>query len=297
MRARRGKIQDAKVGGGPRSYKAYEARLLHFYVRDASHFLPGADAMTQQDTGQRRRADDFKSNPENTESLDPVIERRRGYRRPRRSPGRSFLRQFRKPIIGLTMAGAAAPLINATTSDSPESTSEPRPTEADLARAATGEGDAEDKLAARIAEEHGASSEDAAVREAMERYNIDESLARDIYRIAQEEGIDPRVAYGLVKTESAFKTSAISHVGARGLTQVMPRTARWLLPGTKTSDLHDQKTNLRLGFRYLNQMIDKYKGDVRLALLAYNRGPGTVDKILRRGGNPDNGYADKVLRG
>ena len=77
----------------------------------------------------------------------------------------------------------------------------------------------------------------------------------------------------------------------------LPRTARWMIPGTKASDLHDQKTNLRLGFRYLNKMIDKYKGDVRLALLAYNRGPGTVDKILRRGGDPNNGYADKVLRG
>ncbi len=250
--------------------------------------------MTQQDTGQRRRADDFKSNPENAESLDPVVERRRGYRKPKRSPGRSFLRQFRKPIIGLTMAGAAAPLINAS---APEAPAEPRPTEADLARAATDTGDAEEAVAERIAQEQNVNSTDAAVREAMERYKISESLARDIYQIAQEEGIEPKVAYGLVKTESSFKPSAISHVGAIGLTQVMPRTARWLLPGTKTSDLHDQKTNLRLGFRYLNQMIDKYKGDVRLALLAYNRGPGTVDKILRRGGDPNNGYADKVLRG
>ena len=77
---------------------------------------------------------------------------------------------------------------------------------------------------------------------------------------------------------------------------MMPRTAAWLIPGTRTADLSDRETNLRLGFRYLDQMIDKYKGDVRLALLAYNRGPGTVDKVLKRGGDPDNGYADKVLR-
>jgi soluble lytic murein transglycosylase-like protein len=254
--------------------------------------------MTQQDTGHRRRADDFKANPQNTDALDPAVERRRNYRRPRRAPGRAFLRRFRQPIIGLSLAGAAAPLINAgaPATDEPQN-NQPQPTEADLARAGMPAGDAEEVLAERIGAEHATSSSAAAVQEAMAKYDIDEALARDIYQIAQEEGIEPQVAYGLVKTESAFRNTAVSNVGARGLTQVMPRTARWMIPGTKASDLHDQKTNLRLGFRYLNKMIDKYKGDVRLALLAYNRGPGTVDKILRKGGDPNNGYADKVLRG
>ena len=253
--------------------------------------------MNGHDTGQRRRADDFKAHPENAEALDPAIERRRSYRRPRRSPGRAFLRRFRQPIIGLSLVGTAAPLINAAATDADKKPDTYKPTEADQARAAAQGGDAEDQVAARIATEHAASSMTAAVAEAMSKYNIGEELARDIYQIAQEEGIEPKVAYGLVKTESSFKNTAVSHVGALGLTQVMPRTARWLMPGTKKSDLYDQKTNLRLGFRYLNQMIDKYKGDVKLALLAYNRGPGTVDRILRRGGNPDNGYADKVLGG
>jgi soluble lytic murein transglycosylase-like protein len=258
--------------------------------------------MTQQDTGQRRRADDFKANPDNSEALDPVVERRRSYRRPRRAPGRAFLRRFRQPIIGLSIAGAAAPLINAGTGPAQEPASEPQSTEADKARmaaagATSGTADVEDQLAAKIATEHHTSKQTSFVQEAVEKYDINEDLARDIYQIAQEEGIDPEVAYGLVKTESSFKNTAVSHVGARGLTQVMPKTASWMVPGTKASDLHDQKTNLRLGFRYLNQMIDKYKGDVRLALLAYNRGPGTVDKILKRGGDPNNGYADKVLRG
>ena len=265
--------------------------------------------MTQQDTGHRRRADDFKANPEdNSELLDPSVERRRTYRRPRRTPSRSFLRRFRQPIVGLSLAGAAAPLINAGTGPSQSAgpaggTDEPQnraqPTEAEQARqaAAAAHGDAEDQLAAKIAESNYSATESSFINEAMEKYDIDEGLARDIYTIAQEEGIDPKVAFGLVKTESSFKNRAISHVGARGLTQVMPRTARWMVPGTKAEDLYDQKTNLRLGFRYLNQMIDKYKGNVRLALLAYNRGPSTVDKILRRGGDPNNGYADKVLRG
>ena len=255
--------------------------------------------MTQQDTGHRRRADDFRANPENSEALDPVAERRRGYRRPRRAPGRAFLRRFRQPIIGLSIAGAAAPLINAGTGPQPAA-DQPQPTEADLARAdaaaPTPTGDTEDLLAAKIADEHHGSQEAKFVTDAVGKYDISEELARDIYQIAQEEGIGPKVAYGLVKTESSFRNTAVSNVGARGLTQVMPRTASWMIPGTKASDLHDQKTNLRLGFRYLNQMIGKYKGNVRLALLAYNRGPGTVDKIIKRGGDPNNGYADKVLR-
>jgi len=128
------------------------------------------------------------------------------------------------------------------------------------------------------------------------RYGPPRELAEDIYDIAKEQGISPSLAYGLVKTESTFQERAVSPVGARGLTQVLPRTARWLLPGTSAEDLFDRRTNLRVGFKYLADMIDKYRGDVKLALLAYNRGPGTVDRELSRGADPDNGYADKVLR-
>src|SRR5690606_13010041 len=165
------------------------------------------------------------------------------------------------------------------------------------ATAAAATGDVEENLVSRIAETKEDAARNQQVEDAMSRYDISRELAEDIYDIAREENIEPKLAYGLVKTESTFDERAVSHVGARGLTQVMPRTAAWLVPGTKTDDLYDRQTNLRLGFRYLDQMIDKYKGDVRLALLAYNRGPGTVDKVLKRGGNPDNGYADKVLRG
>jgi len=262
--------------------------------------------MTEQDTGLRRRADDFQLHPENGEDLFPAEERRQndGSER-RRSSGRSFLRRFRQPIIGLSLAGAAAPLINAGTGSAPDTAtaqaSAPQPTEADLARQAStptgATADPEDQIAARIAEEHHGTQRASLVDEAVEKFDIDADLAQEIYDIAQEEGIEPKLAYGLVKTESAFKQRAVSHVGARGLTQVMPKTAAWMVPGTKAEDLYDRKTNLKLGFRYLNQMIDKYHGNVRHALHAYNRGPGTVDKVLRKGGDPANGYADKVLGG
>ena len=67
--------------------------------------------------------------------------------------------------------------------------------------------------------------------------------------------------------------------------------------GTTRADLRDQETNLRIGFKYLKQLVDKYDGNENLALTAYNRGPGTVDRVLKRGGNPDNGYADFVRTG
>jgi soluble lytic murein transglycosylase-like protein len=207
-----------------------------------------------------------------------------------------FLRRFRQPLIGLGLAGMALPMVQATTSKKPtEPASDADP--ADPATAAAAAGDVEENLVHRIAETREDAARTRHVEEAMAKYDISRDLAEDIYDIAREQDIEPRLAYGLVKTESTFDERAVSHVGARGLTQVMPRTAAWLIPGTKTEDLYDRQTNLRLGFQYLDQMIDKYKGDVRLALLAYNRGPGTVDKVLKRGGNPDNGYADKVLRG
>lgn len=127
------------------------------------------------------------------------------------------------------------------------------------------------------------------------QYKIPADLAAKIYDIALAEGIDPALAYSLVRVESGFYGRAISPVGAVGLTQVMPATARELDPTLAYADLFHQETNLRLGFRYLRQMLEKYQGDMRLALLAYNRGPGTVDKIRRVGGDPANGYDDAVL--
>jgi soluble lytic murein transglycosylase-like protein len=126
-------------------------------------------------------------------------------------------------------------------------------------------------------------------------YPVTEQLAMTIMDAAMEYGIEPEMAFGLVRAESGFRNSATSHVGAIGLTQLMPRTARWLEPGVTTRELRNSETNLRIGMRYLRDLLDKYEGNERLALLAYNRGPGTVDRVLRRGGNPNNGYFEKVM--
>lgn len=244
--------------------------------------------------GQHRRATDGQS----TEG-QPTERRAEASQQAPRRRRQDFFQKYRQPLIGLGLVGGALPLVNATANtDAAATPLQPEADEAaaDEATAAVAlRNDTEETLVSRIAESTAVSSRDSHIRDAMEEFGISEAMASDIYDIAQQEGLEPRVAYGLVRTESTFKETAVSHVGARGLTQVMPRTAKWLVPGTKAEDLYDRKTNLKLGFKYLNQLVDKYRGNMKLALLAYNRGPGTVDKVLKRGGNPDNGYAKKVL--
>lgn len=139
------------------------------------------------------------------------------------------------------------------------------------------------------------SAEELARKYSRKGYKVTPTLAAKIHEAALENDIDPAVAFGLVETESSFRNSATSYVGAVGLTQLMPATARWMEPGVTTRELRDPDTNLRIGFRYLRRLINDYDGNTHLALLAYNRGPGTVNRILKRGGNPDNGYSAKVL--
>ena len=216
---------------------------------------------------------------------------------------------LRDGLIGLSIVGTAAPLamsrLSALRTD--ESHEQIIPSVGNIVpltdgavgqawRAATEE--AETKAAeAKVAT---SSERESYIQEKVERYGkmgLNRQLAESIYDLALKENIKPDVAFGLVRTESEFKSHATSHVGAIGLTQLMPATARWLRPGTQVSDLRDPEVNLSIGFRYLRDMIDKYDGDERLALLAYNRGPGTVDRVLKRGGNPDNGYAEAVFSG
>jgi soluble lytic murein transglycosylase-like protein len=126
-------------------------------------------------------------------------------------------------------------------------------------------------------------------------YGITADLAAAIEDIARAEDIDPRIAFELVRVESEFNPRAISPVGALGLTQLMPATANMLSPGITRDQIFDRETNLRLGFRFLRSMLHYYDGNVRLALYAYNRGPGTVDRLLAEGQDPSNGYARMVL--
>ncbi|MGI9040644.1 MAG: lytic transglycosylase domain-containing protein [Gemmatimonadales bacterium] len=129
------------------------------------------------------------------------------------------------------------------------------------------------------------------------KYQIPADLAGDIYDIALSEGLDPALGFQLVKIESGFKRTARSPMAAFGYTQVQVATARFYQPGVTERDLFDRETNLRIGFRFLNDLLDKFDRDPHLALLAYNRGPARVAGILAKGGDPTNGYSHAVLEG
>jgi soluble lytic murein transglycosylase-like protein len=129
------------------------------------------------------------------------------------------------------------------------------------------------------------------------RYKIGADLATTIVDVASAEGIDPDLAFRLVKLESDFNPRATSPVGAIGLTQVMPATAKYYVKNVTRENLYNPQVNLEVGFRYLRGLVKEYDGDVKLALLVYNRGPVAVAKARAGGDNPSNGYDRIITKG
>ena len=129
------------------------------------------------------------------------------------------------------------------------------------------------------------------------RYRVAADLARDIYDVALAEGIEPELAFRLVRLESEFNEHATSPVGAVGLTQVMLPTAQYYQKGITKDRLYGREVNLRIGFRYLRALIRENEGNTNLALLVYNRGPAAVQKARKNGENPSNGYDRIIMKG
>ncbi len=128
------------------------------------------------------------------------------------------------------------------------------------------------------------------------KYGITAGMAGHVFDASLREGIDPELAFRLVRLESEFNPHAISKVGAVGLTQLMPSTATMIEKGVTREQLFTPQTNLRIGFRYLRNLLGQYKGNVNLALLAYNRGEDAVWRDVRAGVDPGNGYDRWVMR-
>jgi soluble lytic murein transglycosylase-like protein len=124
-------------------------------------------------------------------------------------------------------------------------------------------------------------------------------LAETIVYESRYHGFSPELIVAVIKAESSFNTESRSPKGALGLMQLLPQTALGL---AKLDDhalmekaLLDPAFNVRLGTRYLAKLFRRY-GDLEIALIAYNRGPGFVDQRLSDIAALRDPYSDKILR-
>lgn len=122
--------------------------------------------------------------------------------------------------------------------------------------------------------------------------------ARAIHEEGKKYGYDPMFLVALIMTESSFYNWAVSRVGARGLMQLMPVTAREIAhetdlrwEGKKT--LYNPMLNVKMGIYYLGKMESEF-GNLQLALEAYNNGPRRLSRMLSRGFLPTR-YSSKVF--
>lgn len=136
------------------------------------------------------------------------------------------------------------------------------------------------------------------------------SLKKDVnisdfaYHIVYEANIrkiDPYIILAMIKTESGFRTNAISDAGAIGLMQIMPDTGTFIdqmengrLQLGKKKDLYDPMKNVMAGIFYYSHLYETYKNN-KHALIAYNMGPGNLNKILAKNGSPPVKYYLDVM--
>jgi hypothetical protein len=118
-------------------------------------------------------------------------------------------------------------------------------------------------------------------------------IDQHVQKAAEKYDLSPDLIKGVIRAESNFKVKAISSAGAQGLMQLMPATAKEL--GVKNP--FDIAQNIDGGAKYLRKMLDRFGGNVRKALAAYNAGPGTVIKYNGRVPYPETRqYVKRVLR-
>ncbi|MCG6937020.1 MAG: transglycosylase SLT domain-containing protein [Gammaproteobacteria bacterium] len=111
------------------------------------------------------------------------------------------------------------------------------------------------------------------------------NYAESVYQNSAKQNLNPSILFGMIRRESAFNENAYSSVGARGLMQLMPQTARHIAKNLKerwrgSNSLYNPATNLKYGSYYYQKLLNKFDGHFALALAAYNAGPERVKQWL-----------------
>jgi soluble lytic murein transglycosylase-like protein len=125
-------------------------------------------------------------------------------------------------------------------------------------------------------------------------------LAQVIVAEATAVGLEPELVAAVIDVESSGRRFAVSKVGAMGLMQLLPDTARSVADRTGVAwkgpeTLFDVASNIRLGVSYLDELVTRF-GDLEVALTAYNWGPTRIARWIREGGELPAGYSARVLQ-
>lgn len=130
----------------------------------------------------------------------------------------------------------------------------------------------------------------------IDNYLKAEHYAKSYIEAARRYDLDPRLLLFLTLIESRFDPHALSNKGAVGMTQVMPKV--WLKRidfVTDHKDLMDPYLSIHAGAHVLRHYLNRANGNLKLALLMYNRGERAVNKDILKGRDPSNGFARKIL--
>ncbi len=117
-------------------------------------------------------------------------------------------------------------------------------------------------------------------------YRFPQGFEDSVHKLAGVTGLTPSLIWSVIRQESAFNQRAVSRTGARGLMQLMPRTAQHVANkndfAVQPDDLFDAGTNIQLGSLYLSELNERFDGKVALMTAAYNAGPTRVSRWLER---------------
>ena len=135
----------------------------------------------------------------------------------------------------------------------------------------------------------------------LSKNEYDAELAYVIVNEATKNGLDPYLIVSIIKTESSFRTNVVSNKGAVGLMQLLPKTAHYISEKRDHLDLENNKQlfdpiiNIKIGINYLAYLRNKFNGNLRFSIIAYNIGPANLFRKLRENRRLPVVYYNKVM--